>query len=76
MLRFFQKIRSLQSVPVLLGRWCRTDKRLNDVKVDLANIDHCGTCLHEKVKDKPVLISAGNPPVKLISSGNSHSIKR
>ena len=36
-------------MPVLLGRWSRTDKSLNDVKVDLANIDHCGTCLHDKL---------------------------
>jgi hypothetical protein len=25
-------------------------KPLNDIKVDLANMDHCGTCDHEKVK--------------------------
>jgi hypothetical protein len=47
----FQKLRRLTSAPVLLGRWCRTDKKLNDIKVDLANVDHCGTCVHEKIKN-------------------------
>lgn len=39
----------MRSAPVLLGRWCRTDKKLNDVKVDLANVDHCGICVHENL---------------------------
>jgi hypothetical protein len=50
----FQNLRRLRPgpvpVPVALGRWCRTEKPLNDIKVDLANMDHCGTCDHEKVK--------------------------
>lgn len=44
-------LRKLRTAPVLLGRWCRTDKKLNDIKVDLANIDHCGTCTHDKIKE-------------------------
>jgi len=54
MLSFFQnlaKITNIRAVPVLLGRWCRTGKKLNDLKVDLANIDHCGICFHEKSKE-------------------------
>lgn len=48
-------LRRLRTAPVLLGRWCRTDKKLNDIKVDLANIDHCGTCVHNKIKEtKPI----------------------
>jgi hypothetical protein len=46
---FIQKLRIMRSAPVLLGRWCRTDKKLNDVKVDLANVDHCGICVHENL---------------------------
>jgi hypothetical protein len=46
---FIQTLKKLRPTPVLLGRWCRTDKNLNDVKVDLANVDHCGTCVHEKL---------------------------
>jgi hypothetical protein len=47
---FLKKLRIMRSAPVLLGRWCRTGKKLNDVKVDLANVDHCGICFHEKPK--------------------------
>jgi hypothetical protein len=36
---------------VPLGRWCRTDKVHNDIKVDLANMDHCGTCASDKIKE-------------------------
>ena len=50
MLYFFEKLRIIRSAPVLLGRWCRTNKKLNDVKVDLANVDHCGICFHEPKK--------------------------
>lgn len=64
----FQKLRRLTSAPVLLGRWCRTDKKLNDIKVDLANIDHCGTCVHENIKDTK------NLPKHLIT--NSREIKK
>jgi hypothetical protein len=41
---FIQKFRNFKSGSVLLGRWSRTEKILNDVKVDLANVDHCGVC--------------------------------
>jgi len=36
---------------VPLGRWCRTEKDHNDIKVDLANMDHCGTCASDKIKE-------------------------
>lgn len=44
-------IRKLRPVNVPLGRWCRTDKVHNDIKVDLANMDHCGTCASDKMKE-------------------------
>jgi hypothetical protein len=47
-----QTIRKVRANPILLGRWCRTEKPLNDVKVDLANVDHCGVCFLEKKIDK------------------------
>jgi hypothetical protein len=46
--KLFHKFRIIRSSPVLLGRWCRTEQNLNNVKVDLANIDHCGTCVLDK----------------------------
>jgi len=29
---------------VPLGRWTRTERATNGIKVDFANTDHCGTC--------------------------------
>jgi hypothetical protein len=42
--RFFQR----DYVP--LGRWTRTTRVLNAIKIDWANTDHCGTCTlpHDK----------------------------
>jgi hypothetical protein len=34
---------------ILLGRWERTDRTLNKIKIDWANIDHCGTCAYASV---------------------------
>jgi hypothetical protein len=48
----FRRLRALRPTPVgkpQLGRWCRTEKPINDRKVDLANIDHCGTCVHDNL---------------------------
>jgi len=28
----------------MLGRWERTNRLQNKIKIDLANTDHCGTC--------------------------------
>jgi len=51
----FQNLRKWRlSKTVPLGRWCRTEKTLNDIKVDLANVDHCGTCLHNKLVETNV----------------------
>ena len=38
MTRFFPAKR------LMLGRWCLNDKTKNLWKIDMANIDHCGTC--------------------------------
>lgn len=47
MLQFI--IRKLKSInPPPLGRWCTKDKTKNNWKVDMANIDHCGTCASDK----------------------------
>lgn len=40
--RIFYHLRSAQ--PALLGRWCLMDKSKNNWKIDMANVDHCGTC--------------------------------
>jgi len=38
--------------PSVLGRWALTDMKKNKIKIDWANIDHCGTCSYEE-KKKP-----------------------
>ena len=38
--------------PSVLGRWALTDMKKNKIKIDWANIDHCGTCSYE-AKKKP-----------------------
>jgi hypothetical protein len=41
----------------MLGRWCLHDTSNHHWKVDMANVDHCGTCAHakdmRKVEKKP-----------------------
>jgi hypothetical protein len=36
----------------MLGRWCILNREFNDRKIDLANIDHCGTCRVDFMEDK------------------------
>ena len=36
--------------PTLLGRWCLRDKSKIHWKIDMANVDHCGTCANDKTQ--------------------------
>ena len=45
-LRFFAE-------KVMLGRWKLSDFKTNKIKIDWANVDHCGTCAY-KPKAKKV----------------------
>ena len=62
--QIFQRLRRLSpsSMPgyIPLGRWCRTEKSHNDVKVDLANMDHCGTCNHDNIKESSIVVEPKN----------------
>ncbi len=49
--KILDNMRKLRPRNVPLGRWCRTEKNHNDIKVDLANMDHCGTCASDKIKE-------------------------
>ena len=49
--KILDNVRKLRPRNVPLGRWCRTEKDHNDIKVDLANMDHCGTCASDKMKE-------------------------
>ena len=47
----FRRLRALRpsnTTPIPpLGRWCIKDKSKNNWKIDMANVDHCGTCAAE-----------------------------
>jgi hypothetical protein len=51
MLRKFLRIFSTRE-PSLLGRWNLTDMTQNKIKIDWANVDHCGTCSYKQVKER------------------------
>lgn len=63
-------VRKFHPSPIPLGRWCRTEKPLNDVKVDLANVDHCGTCANDKMKEIPI-----EKPINLPLKNVPHELK-
>lgn len=56
MLEFiFRRLQSMKNIPQPLGRWCIKDKSKNNWKIDMANVDHCGTCVYETQKPIPVI---------------------
>jgi hypothetical protein len=58
--RIFRRLNSLK--PTVLGRWCLSDKTQANLKIDMANIDHCGTCSYER----PSIISKVNPTEAIV----------
>ena len=42
-------IKDARTTPIL-GRWCILNKEYNNRKIDMANIDHCGTCSYDYKK--------------------------
>jgi len=55
MFRRLIRIFIMTKKPSVLGRWTITDMKKNKIKIDWANVDHCGTCSYE-VKNKPEII--------------------
>ena len=45
----FRKIFRTTIDETVLGRWARTNEKMNGIKVYWANMDHCGTCGKELV---------------------------
>jgi hypothetical protein len=60
----FRRLRTMK--PILLGRWCLNDKSKNNWKVDMANVDHCGTCSYVAPRTVPKIkdLEIQNPPPK------------
>lgn len=50
--------------PTPLGRWRRTEEHINNIKIDWANVDHCGTCAYKntEIKDKKKPIKVEQEP--------------
>jgi hypothetical protein len=45
----------LQRNKPILGRWCILNKEYNNRKIDMANIDHCGTCHYHYEKVNTII---------------------
>lgn len=66
--KFLNKVKILPNdkIPekLILGRWCTSNREYNDRKIDMANIDHCGTCFYNYKKDttKTPEVSKDSPP--------------
>jgi len=48
----FRRLHAIKPIP--LGRWCLNDKTKNNWKIDMANMDHCGTCSYDRPVPKNV----------------------
>jgi hypothetical protein len=53
----------LRTNKTILGRWERTDHQSNKIKIDWANVDHCGTCTYKPKKPDNIPIIE-NIPIK------------
>ena len=53
---------NIRTQPVL-GRWSILGNESNNKKIDMANIDHCGTCHYHTIKEvsKPAKLPSAPP---------------
>lgn len=54
----------------ILGRWCILNKEYNNRKIDMANIDHCGTCHYHYEKVNTIIDNkkeSASFPIKVCS---------
>lgn len=54
--------RDTKTMKPVLGRWCISSREYNNRKIDMANIDHCGTCYYVKKKHEKLVSSNDNKP--------------
>jgi len=63
------------SVKTSLGRWECTTMKLNDIKIDWANVDHCGTCSHTSVlPSRELLVQPHDPSISTQKSTSPLSV--
>ena len=62
----FNKLKMFSSnttgITPMLGRWCILNKEHNNRKIDMANIDHCGTCYYDYKKENHTIKKESSPP--------------
>ena len=51
-INYFISFNSKKNITIPLGRWERNQNV--PLKIDWANVDHCGTCSFDKVKSIPL----------------------
>ena len=64
------------SIKISLGRWECTNMKLNQIKIDWANVDHCGTCSHTSLlSSSDSVIQHHSISVPTQESRNSSSVR-
>jgi len=61
----FRKIFKATTEKICLGRWECTGMKQNTIKIDWANIDHCGTCSYGSLEKIPKSTDTRNKSSKL-----------
>ena len=49
--------RDTKTIQPVLGRWCILSREYSNRKIDMANIDHCGTCYYIKKNHEKLRLS-------------------
>ena len=52
--------RDTKTIQPVLGRWCISSREYSNRKIDMANIDHCGTCYYVKKNHEKLRLSDDN----------------
>ena len=62
----FRRIFQITTEKIRLGRWECTDMKHNTIKIDWANIDHCGTCSYGSLEKIHKTTDTKNKSSKLL----------
>jgi hypothetical protein len=68
-MQMFHRIFKLTTKKICLGRWECTDMKHNTIKIDWANIDHCGTCTYGSLEKTHKLTDSEYASSKSITNG-------
>lgn len=71
----FSNLFRKKSEKILLGRWGRTCDTMNEIKVNWANIDNCGTCSNHEIKYYPPIILPPTTATDVVDEHPTHFIE-